>query len=207
MVPRTGIIAVDILTAVEKVKEIFIETKFSKLLVFKGNIDTVIGYIHSSDLFKNPSTLRSVLLPLPFVPESMKAMELLNQFIETNKGVAVVLDEFGGTSGMLTIEDVTEEIVGEIVDEHDIEEVMDTKLVDNKYHLFGRLDVEQINKKYELSLPESEHYETIAGLILSQREEIPNIGDVILIDEFQFTILKANKTAIQEVKLEILTAE
>ena len=207
MVPRTGIIAVDILTAVEKVKEIFIETKFSKLLVFKGNIDTIIGYIHSSDLFKNPSTLRSVLLPLPFVPESMKAMELLNQFIETNKGVAVVLDEFGGTSGMLTIEDVTEEIVGEIVDEHDIEEVMDTKLVDNKYHLFGRLDVEQINKKYELSLPESEHYETIAGLILSQREEIPNIGDVILIDEFQFTILKANKTAIQEVKLEILTAE
>ena len=204
MVPRTEIIAVDILSSIEEVKQKFITTKLSKLLVYKGNIDTIIGYIHSSDLFKNPNNLRSFLLPLPFVTESMKAMELLNQFIETNKGVAVVLDEFGGTSGMLTIEDVTEEIVGEIVDEHDIEEIMDKQLVDDKYQLFARLDVEQVNKKYELNLPESDHYETIAGLILCQMEEIPKQGDVITLEEFQFTIIKVNNTAIQEVQLEVL---
>ena len=205
MVPRTEIIAVDILSSIEEVQQKFITTKLSKLLVYKGNIDTIIGYIHSSDLFKNPNNLRSFLLPLPFVTESMKAMELLNQFIETNKGIAVVLDEFGGTSGMLTIEDVTEEIVGEIIDEHDIEEIMDKKLIDNKYQLFARLDVEQVNKKYELNLPESDHYETIAGLILSQMEEIPKQGDVITLEEFQFTIIKVNNTAIQEVQLEVLS--
>jgi CBS domain containing-hemolysin-like protein len=205
MVPRTEIIAVDILSSIEEVKQKFITTKLSKLLVYKGNIDTIIGYIHSSDLFKNPNNLRSFLLPLPFVTESMKAIELLNQFIETNKGVAVVLDEFGGTSGMLTIEDVTEEIVGEIVDEHDIEEIMDKQLVDDKYQLFARLDVEQVNKKYELNLPESDHYETIAGLILSQMEEIPKQGDIITLEEFQFTIIKVNNTAIQEVQLEVLS--
>ena len=205
MVPRTEIIAVDILSSIEEVQQKFITTKLSKLLVYKGNIDTVIGYIHSSDLFKNPNNLRSFLLPLPFVTESMKAMELLNQFIETNKGIAVVLDEFGGTSGMLTIEDVTEEIVGEIIDEHDIEEIMDKKLIDNKYQLFARLDVEQVNKKYELNLPESDHYETIAGLILSQMEEIPKQGDVITLEEFQFTIIKVNNTAIQEVQLKVLS--
>ena len=205
MVPRTEIIAVDILSSIEEVQQKFITTKLSKLLVYKGNIDTIIGYIHSSDLFKNPNNLRSFLLPLPFVTESMKAIELLNQFIETNKGVAVVLDEFGGTSGMLTIEDVTEEIVGEIVDEHDIEEIMDKKLVDNKYQFFARLDVEQVNKKYELNLPESDHYETIAGLILCQMEEIPKQGDVITLEEFQFTIIKVNNTAIQEVQLEVLS--
>ena len=205
MVPRTEIIAVDILSSIEEVKQKFITTKLSKLLVYKGNIDTIIGYIHSSDLFKNPNNLRSFLLPLPFVTESMKAIELLNQFIETNKGVAVVLDEFGGTSGMLTIEDVTEEIVGEIVDEHDIEEIMDKQLVDDKYQLFARLDVEQVNKKYELNLPESDHYETIAGLILCQMEEIPKQGDVITLEEFQFTIIKVNNTAIQEVQLEVFS--
>ena len=205
MVPRTEIIAVDILSSIEEVKQKFITTKLSKLLVYKGNIDTIIGYIHSSDLFKNPNNLRSFLLPLPFVTESMKAIELLNQFIETNKGVAVVLDEFGGTSGMLTIEDVTEEIVGEIVDEHDIEEIMDKQLVDDKYQLLARLDVEQVNKKYELNLPESDHYETIAGLILCQMEEIPKQGDVITLEQFQFTIIKVNNTAIQEVQLEVLS--
>ncbi len=206
MVPRTELIALDVLSSIDNVKDRFIETKLSKLLVYKGNIDNIIGYIHSSDLFKNPNNLKSVLLPLPFVPESMKAMELLNQFIETNKGIAVVLDEFGGTSGMLTIEDVTEEIVGEIIDEHDIEEIMDKKLVDNKYQLFGRLDVEHVNKKYELGLPESEHYETIAGLILYQLEEIPLHGDIITIEEFQFTIINVNDTSIQEVQLQVQTS-
>ena len=207
MVPRTEIIAVDILSSIKELTNIFIDTKFSKILVFKGSIDNIIGYIHSSDLFKQPKTLRSVLLPLPFVPESMNAMDLLNQFIETNKGIAVVLDEFGGTSGMLTIEDVTEEIVGEILDEYDVDDITDKKVSENKYHFSARLDVEYINKKYNLNLPESEQYETLAGLILCHQEEIPNLNDVIVIENFKFTINQVNDTAIQEVYLEIASPD
>ena len=137
MVPRTDIIAMDVLSTIDDVKEKFINTKLSKLLIYKGTIDRVIGYVHSSDLFKNPKNVKSVLLPISFVPESMLAMDMLNQFIENNKGVALVVDEFGGTSGMITIEDVTEEIVGEIVDEHDIEELTHEKLSENSYRLLG----------------------------------------------------------------------
>ncbi len=201
MVPRTEIIAIDILSSMDEVKSRFIETKLSKLLVFKGNIDRIIGYIHSYDLFKNPKNLKSVLLPLPFVPESMKAMELLNQFIESNKGVAVVLDEFGGTAGMITIEDVTEEIVGEIVDEHDFYDVEDQQIDSCTFLLLGRSYVEEINRKYDLALPESDEYETISGLLLDYLEKIPENKDVIEFKDYQFTILDVNKTTIQEVKL------
>ena len=161
MVPRTDIVAVDILLSIDDVKEIFIETKLSKLLVFKGSIDNVIGYIHSYDLFKTPKNLRSVLLPLPFVPESMNAMELLNQFIDNNRGVAVVLDEFGGTAGMITIEDVTEEIVGEIVDEHDDDDVVNQQLNERTFIFSGRSYIEDVNKEYNLKLKESDEYETV----------------------------------------------
>jgi len=201
MIPRTEIVAIDILSSMEEVKARFIETKLSKLLVFKGNIDKVIGYIHSYELFKTPKNLRSVLLPLPFVPESMKAMELLNQFIENNRGVAVVLDEFGGTSGMITIEDVTEEIVGEIIDEHDVDEVADQQIDETTYFLLGRSDVEDVNKKYNLALPESDEYETISGLLLSYLEDIPKKDDVIEFENYHFTIINVNQTTIQEVKL------
>ena len=205
MIPRTKLVAMDISSPINEVKNRFIATKLSKILIFKGNIDKVIGYIHSSDLFRNPQNVRSILLPIPFVPESMSVMQLLNQFIESNKGVALVVDEFGGTSGMLTIEDVTEEIVGEIVDEHDVEEITDRKLAKNKYLLFAGLDIELVNKKYNLTLPESNEYETIAGLILDHLEEIPQKNDVIKLEEFQFTIIKVNDTAIQEVQLKVST--
>ena len=205
MIPRTEIVAMDILAPINDIKDKFIATKLSKILIYKGNIDQVIGYVHSSDLFRNPKNVRSVLLPIPFVPESMSAMQLLTQFINTNKGIALVVDEFGGTSGMLTIEDVTEEIVGEIVDEHDMEEITDKKLSKNQYQLFARLDIEMVNKKYGLNLPESDEYETIAGLILHHSEEIPKKDEVIVLEEFQFTIIKANQTAIQEVQLKVLT--
>jgi len=201
MIPRTDIIAIDILSSMDTVKEKFIETKFSKLLVFKGNIDRVIGYIHSYDLFKNPKNLRSVLLPLLFVPESMKAMELLNQFIDSNRGVAVVLDEFGGTAGMITIEDVTEEIVGEIVDEHDIDEVVDQQIDERTFILLGKGYVEEINKKYRLTLPESDEYETVSGLLLDYLEDIPKQGDIIEFENYHFTITSVNKTTIHEVEL------
>ena len=205
MIPRTKLVAMDISSPISEIKNRFIATKLSKILIFKGNIDKVIGYIHSSDLFRNPQNVRSILLPIPFVPESMSVMQLLNQFIESNKGVALVVDEFGGTSGMLTIEDVTEEIVGEIVDEHDVEEITDKKLAKNKYLLFAGLDIELVNKKYNLTLPESDEYETIAGLILDHLEEIPQKNDVIKLEEFQFTIIKVNETAIQEVQLKVST--
>ena len=205
MIPRTKLVAMDISSPINEIKNRFIATKLSKILIFKGNIDKVIGYIHSSDLFRNPQNVRSILLPIPFVPESMSVMQLLNQFIDSNKGVALVVDEFGGTSGMLTIEDVTEEIVGEIVDEHDVEEITDKKLAKNKYHLFALLDIELVNKKYDLTLPESDEYETIAGLILHHLEEIPQKNDVIKLGEFQFTIIKVNDTAIQEVQLKVST--
>ena len=205
MIPRTKLVAMDISSPINEIKNRFIATKLSKILIFKGNIDIVIGYIHSSDLFRNPQNVRSILLPIPFVPESMSVMQLLNQFIESNKGVALVVDEFGGTSGMLTIEDVTEEIVGEIVDEHDVEEITDKKLAKNKYQLFAGLDIELVNKKYNLTLPESDEYETIAGLILHHLAEIPQKNDVVELEEFQFTIIKVNDTAIQEVQLKVST--
>jgi putative hemolysin len=205
MIPRTKLVAMDISSPINEIKNRFIATKLSKILIFKGNIDKVIGYIHSSDLFRNPQNIRSILLPIPFVPESMSVMQLLNQFIESNKGVALVVDEFGGTSGMLTIEDVTEEIVGEIVDEHDVEEITDKKLAKNKYQLFAGLDIEFVNKKYNLTLPDSDEYETIAGLILHHLEEIPQKNDVVELEEFQFTIIKVNYTAIQEVQLKVST--
>ena len=205
MIPRTKLVAMDISSPINEIKNRFIATKLSKILIFKGNIDKVIGYIHSSDLFRNPQNVRSILLPIPFVPESMSVMQLLNQFIESNKGIALVVDEFGGTSGMLTIEDVTEEIVGEIVDEHDVEEITDKKLAKNKYQLFAGLDIELVNKKYNLTLPESDKYETIAGLILHHLAEIPQKNDVVELEEFQFTIIKVNYTAIQEVQLKVST--
>jgi CBS domain containing-hemolysin-like protein len=195
----------DMLSSINDVKAKFIKTKLSKLLIYKGNIDKVIGYIHSSDLFKNPKNVRSVLLPISFVPESMLAMDMLNQFIENNKGVALVVDEFGGTSGMITIEDVTEEIVGEIVDEHDVEELTDEQLSENSFLFLGKIDIEMVNKKYNLQLPESDEYETIAGLLLHHFEEIPKKDDVIELEEYQFNIINVNETTIQEVRLEVLT--
>ena len=201
MLPRTEIIAIDMLSSMDEVKAKFIDTKLSKLLVFKGNIDKIIGYVHSYDLFKSPKNLKSILLPLPFVPESMKAMELLNQFIESNKGVAVVLDEFGGTAGMITIEDVTEEIVGEIVDEHDVDETVDQQIDPTTFILLGRDYVEDINRKYNLALPESDEYETISGLLLDFLEKIPKKEDVIEFKGYHFTIINVSKTTIQEVKL------
>ena len=201
MIPRTEIIAINILASMDDVNLRFVETKLSKLLVYKNNIDNIIGYIHSYDLFKNPKNLKSILLPLPFIPESMTAMELLNQFIESNKGVAVVLDEFGGTSGMITIEDVTEEIVGEIIDEHDIDEEADQQLDETTFILLGRSYVEDINRKFNLELPESDEYETISGLLLDYLENIPKKEDIIVFSNYNFTITKVNRTRIQEVKL------
>ena len=201
MIPRTEIIALNINSSIEELKDKFIETKLSKILIYKNNIDSVVGYIHSSDLFRNPRNIRSLLLPIPFVPETMYAMQLLSDFIDGNKGVALVVDEFGGTSGMLTIEDVTEEIVGEIDDEHDINLQLVEKINDFEFSILARLDVIAINKDFNLNLPESDEYETIAGLVLHYLENIPKANDVIELDEYKITIKEVDDRSVIKVHL------
>ena len=201
MIPRTEIIAMNINSTINDLKDKFIETKLSKILIYKNNIDSIIGYVHSSDLFRNPRNIRSLLLPLPFVPETMSAMQLLSDFIDENKGVALVVDEFGGTSGMLTIEDVTEEIVGEIDDEYDTNIKSVDKINDGEYSILARLDVISINKDFDLNLPESDEYETIAGLVLHYLENIPSVGDVIDLEEYRITINEVDDRSVIKVHL------
>ena len=203
MIPRTELVCMSINTTIPELRKKFISTKLSKILIFKNNIDNIIGYVHSSELFRNPKNIRATLLPIPFVPESMSALELLSQFIENNKGIAIVVDEFGGTSGLVTIEDITEEIVGDISDEHDKSQIEDIRIDENKFRLLARSNVEEINKKYNLNLPDSEEYETIAGLILNHQENIPKINDEVSVHNFIFTITKVDKKTIQEVILEV----
>ena len=203
MIPRTELVCMSINSTIPELRKKFISTKLSKILIFKNNIDNIIGYVHSSELFRNPKNIRATLLPIPFVPESMSALELLSQFIENNKGIAIVVDEFGGTSGLVTIEDITEEIVGDISDEHDKSQIEDVMIDDNKFRLLARSNVEEINKKYKLNLPDSEEYETIAGLILNHQENIPKINDEVSVHNFIFTITKVDKKTIQEVILEV----
>jgi putative hemolysin len=201
MIPRTEIIALNITSTIEELKTKFIETKLSKILIYKNNIDSVIGYVHSSDLFREPRNIRSLLLPIPFVPETMHAMQLLSDFIDRNQGVALVVDEFGGTSGMLTIEDVTEEIVGEIDDEHDTNLNLVEKINDSEFLIFARLDVIAINKNFNLNLPESDEYETIAGLVLHFLENIPEVNDIIELEDYKITIKEVDDRSVIRVHL------
>ena len=201
MVPRTEIIAVELDQSIEELAKIFIETKLSKVLIYKGNIDRLIGYAHSLEIFNNPQSIRSILRPIPFVPESMLANELLETFSKERKAVAGVVDEFGGTSGMVTVEDVMEEIFGEIEDEHDKEVSVEEVLSENNLRLSARLEVDYLNQKYELDLPVSEAYETLGGLLIDQFESIPNEGAQITIGKYSFTIEKASETHIELILL------
>ena len=203
MVPRTDMVAIDINSSIESLTHLFITTKFSKILIYKNNIDNIIGYVHSSDLFKNPLTIKSVVLPIVIVTESMSANELLNKFIRDNHGIALVVDEFGGTSGMVTIEDLTEEIVGEIQDEHDVEELVDLKIDENQYLFSSRMEVDKINEKYGLSLPESEEYETIAGLFLSYYEDMPNKKESISLNDITLIVDEVDEKSIKLIRLVI----
>jgi CBS domain containing-hemolysin-like protein len=204
MVPRTEIIAVELDQSIEELAKIFIETKLSKVLIYKGNIDRLIGYAHSLEIFNNPQSIRSILRPIPFVPESMLANELLETFSKERKAVAAVVDEFGGTSGMVTVEDVMEEIFGEIEDEHDKEVSVEEVLSENNLRLSARLEVDYLNQKYELDLPVSEAYETLGGLLIDQFESIPNEGAQITIGKYSFTIEKSSET---HTELILLTRE
>lgn len=201
MVPRTDVSALNINSTIKELTDLFIETKFTKIPVFKDDIDNIIGYVHSSDLFKKPLNIRSIMLPISIVTESLSANEMLNIFINKNKSIALVVDEFGGTSGLLTIEDVTEEIVGEIEDEHDVDDVIDEKISNTEFLFSARMEVDQINSKYDLQLPESEEYETIAGLFLSLHEDIPEKGQEVIFENKVFIIDSVDKKSIKIIRI------
>lgn len=203
MIPRTEIESISVDQTIEALLEKFKETKHSKLLVFQDSIDNIIGYVHSFDMFKRPAEIQQVLRPIDVFPETYAANLLLSQFIQKRQGIAVVVDEFGGTSGIVSMEDVIEEIFGEIDDEFDEEETVEEYLGDNTYNLSARLEIDYLNQSYKLNIPESEDYETLAGFIISNYESIPELGEEITIEPFKITILKATGNKILEVKLEL----
>lgn len=206
LVPRTEIRALPIDASIDELKKAFIESKHSKILIYKDSIDEIKGYVHHFDLLKKPANINDILFPIKVVPESMPARELLNYFIKEQKSIAWVVDEFGGTSGIVTLEDVLEEIFGEIKDEHDSEDFIENQISDNEYIFSGRIEVDYLNEKYKLDIPDGE-YETLAGYIFNSHESIPEIGELINIDHFQVSIINASDTRIETVKLSIIENE
>jgi len=200
MVHRTELRAIDLNDSVDDLKKEFIESGHSKILIYKQSIDDIVGYCHSLDLFKNPEHIKNILTPIPIVPESMHAQDLMLNLITERKSMALVVDEFGGTSGIITMEDVMEEIFGEIKDEHDEENKLEEKIDDHTYILSAQLDIDYLNEKYGWSIPEGE-YETLGGYILSIAEDIPDINETIYIPPFHFTIISKEDSKIETVKI------
>lgn len=203
MVPRTEIIAIEDDASIEELKDLFIEKGISKIIVYNDNIDNIIGYIHSSEMFHEPEDWRTCIRQLPFVPETMNANKLMKLFMQQKKTLAVVVDEFGGTSGIVALEDLVEEIFGEIEDEHDTTSYIAKSLGNNEYVLSGRLDIAKANELFTLGLPESDDYQTIGGLILHEFQSFPKAHEVITLDKFQFRIIKVTSTKIELVKLKV----
>ena len=203
MIPRTEIEAVDCNSTVEKLREKFIETRLSRILVYENSIDNIIGYFELKDIFKNSSDIRSSIRKLAIVPETMPANKLLKLFVDEKKNIALVVDEFGGTSGMVTMEDVLEEIVGDIEDEHDVNELTEKVVGANEYILSGRLEIDYLNEKYQLNLPEKDDYETLAGMIMFYYGSIPVNNDVIRIGKILIKVLRSTTTRLEIVNLKI----
>lgn len=203
MIPRTEITAVDITTSVEQLSLLFTETGRSKIIIYKNNIDDVVGYVHSFELFKKPLSIEDILIPVVFVPETILAKDVLNILSKKHKSIAVVVDEYGGTSGVITVEDIIEELFGEIEDEHDNIALVEEIIKENHYRFSARLEVDYLNENYKLSLPEQEHYETLGGMIVNFIEGIPEAGDVVVVDKYQIKIIEVSKTKIDLVSIEI----
>ena len=201
LIPRTEIKALNVEQSIEELKNEFVETGYSKIMIFRDTIDNIIGYVHSFEVFKSPETITEILRPVGIVAESMPVNKLLNQFIKQKQGITVVVDEYGGTAGIITMEDVVEEIFGEIEDEHDNEELIEEQHTESVYIFSGRQEIEYINSEYNLELPESDEYETLAGLIVTIHENIPNEGDIIEINDFYFEILECSNSKIEKIKL------
>lgn len=201
MIPRTDIEAIEIDESIDSLRQRFIETKYSRIPVYKGSIDDIVGYINSKELFKNPKNIQSRLIKIDFIPETMKANKVLAMFIKEHKSIAVVVDEFGGTGGLVTIEDIIEEIIGEIDDEHDRNEFVEKKINENEFILSGRLEIKHLNETYSLNIPESDEYETLAGFVLFQHQNIPKPNEIIDLSKFTVRVLKMNETRIELVHL------
>ncbi len=207
MVPRIELIAVPENIAIKELNKKFVQTGLSKILIYEGTIDDITGYVHSFDLFKNPKNITPIKRSIINVPETMLAKDVLNTLMKRRKSVAIVLDEYGGTAGLITIEDIVEELFGEIEDEHDSDELIDTQINDIEFKLSARLEVDTLNEKYKLALPESENYETLGGLIVHETEDIPEEGDMVVIENYVFTILETSNNKIDLVHLKIQEAE
>lgn len=205
MIPRSELSAVSFDTSFAKLNRLFVETGYSKLPVYKEDIDNLVGYIHSSEMFKKPKQWTSKIIPIPFVPETMAANKVLRMLMEQKKSIAAVVDEFGGTAGVITMEDLFEEIIGDIEDEHDHVQLTEKKLGENEYELSGRLEISKINEDLDLDLPESEEYLTLAGLVLHELQSFPHEGDIVNIDEgrIKMVIAKASATKIELIHIKI----
>lgn len=207
MIPRTEVVAVDINTTPKELAKIFTETGLSKILVYKENIDDILGYVHSFELFKKPASIKKVLMPVVFVPETMLVKDVLGILSKKRKSIAVVIDEYGGTSGIITVEDIIEELFGDIEDEHDSIALIEEELGDGHYKFSARLEVDYLNETYKLNLEESENYETLGGLIVNFTEEIPDQGETVEIEDYIFTILEVSSTKIELVEVKNLSED
>lgn len=203
MVPRTEIEAVEFGSSVENLKNRFIESGNSKIIVYKEDIDHIVGFIHSSEMFRNPDSWTSQIKETPVVPETMSAQKLLKKFMQQKKTLAIVVDEFGGTSGIVTMEDLVEEIFGDIEDEHDNTNYIAKQTGNHEYVLSGRLEIEKANELLNIDLPESEEYLTVSGLILHQYQSFPKLNEIIRFGHFEFKIIKNTTTKIELVRLKI----
>lgn len=207
MVPRTEIVAVEMHETPKNLAKLFTETGFSKILVYNDTVDNIIGYVHSYELFKKPKTIKSILLPVEFVPETMLIQDILNVLIKKRKSMAVVLDEYGGTSGLMTVEDIVEELFGEIEDEHDSTDLKEEQIDDTHYLFSARLEVDYINENYKLNLPTTDDYETLGGMLVHRMGEIPEKESEIQLENFKFTVLEVSSTKIDMVALEVLSED
>ncbi len=204
MIPRTDIVGINLHDSIENLRKLFIQTGHSKILVYKDNLDNIIAYVHSYELFKQPKEIKEILLPISIIPESLLVKDALDKLIKDRRSVTLVVDEYGGTSGLICVEDIIEELVGEIEDEHDETIFLGRKISDNQYHLLGKHKIEDLNKKYGFNLISSEEYDTLSGLIIANIGRIPKNQEVIQLNSHEFKILKISDNFIEEVILCVL---
>ena len=203
MIPRTDIVAVEENTPIAELKQKFIDTGVSKIIVYKEDIDNVIGYVHSKELFKNPPSVQSMINKLAFVPETMSGNRMMQLFMQERRSIAIVVDEYGGTAGLLTLEDLIEEIFGDIEDEHDKYNVEERQISDNEYMFSGRLEIEYLNETYNLNIPEMDDYDTLAGFILYHHLNLPAADEMVTIEPYSFIIKKLTNTRIDLVQMTV----
>ena len=205
MIPRTDIVAVEENTPIAELKQKFIDTGVSKIIVYNDDIDNIIGYVHSKELFKNPQSVMSMINQLTFVPETMSGNRMMQLFMQERRSIAIVVDEYGGTSGLLTLEDLIEEIFGEIEDEHDKDNLVERKINENEYLFSGRLEIEYLNETFQLNIPEMDDYDTLAGFILYHHLNLPLAGEMVQIEPYTFIIRKVTNTRIDLVQMTVKT--